>query len=375
MEEAPHTFVFVFLRGGCDGLHFVAPVSDRHYTAQRSTDIRITDSGDAKGLLLKNPLNNLDFALHPKAAALKELYDGGHLALIHAAGLIHGTRSHFEAQELIERGTDKQQSLSGGWLTRYLQSQPQSRSGILPAVSLGSAQPLSLLGAPSATIEDLNDYALKGDKKISGIVKKLYRSTAPLDYVVQQTLKDAAALNTKLAVTPPNQPDSRYPKNDAFAARLQTLSRLIKSGVGVHLATVDVDGWDTHEAQAYHFPVRLQSLSASLSAFYNDLSAVSGKLTVLVMSEFGRRLKGNRSGGTDHGYGGVMLVLGGGIRGGTMYGQWNGLATEQLDNGVDLAVTTDYRTVASEILNKRLGCTNLTTIFPQFTAKSMLGFA
>jgi uncharacterized protein (DUF1501 family) len=156
--------------------------------------------------------------------------------------------------------------------------------------------------------------------------------------------------------------------------QLKNLARLIKMDVGVHVATADFGGWDTHEAQAYHFPQLMTGLAGTIAAFYNDLTAYHPRLTILIMSEFGRRLKANRSGGTDHGLGNVMLAIGQNVRGGRMYGNWPGLATEQLDNGVDLAVTTDYRTVLSEILAKRMGNPNLGPIFPDFKPPALLNF-
>jgi uncharacterized protein (DUF1501 family) len=142
---------------------------------------------------------------------------------------------------------------------------------------------------------------------------------------------------------------------------------------GLRVATVDYDGWDTHEGQEYRFGELVSEMSRALSAFYNDMSRFHSKMTVVVHTEFGRRLKSNQSEGTDHGYGGVHMVLGNGVKGGKLHGEWKGLANENLDEGADLAITTDYRTVLNEVLTKRVGLADTKSIFPGFEIKKTLG--
>ncbi len=379
-EPGAEIFVVLFLRGGMDGLHLVAPASDRAYTDARSADLRVSEKN---ALLLKNPLNGLDFYLHESAKPFKELYDSNRLALIHACGLTNGTRSHFDAMDLIERGIQQKQNIAQGWLARYLVTS-QLAGQALPALGMGDGLPLSLLGSPSAiSLVSAQDFALKGDPRMAGILKSWYNQDDLLDRTAQQTLKTAQLIQSKLprhanGTVKDYQPSASYPSEwyvRGLREQLTNLARLIKMNLGVHVATVDFGGWDTHEAQAYHFPQQMMGLAKTVAAFYNDLTSYHPRLTILIMSEFGRRLKANRSGGTDHGFGNVVLAIGQKVKGGAMYGQWRGLATEQLDNGVDLAVTTDYRTVLSEIITKRLNNQQIGTIFPGFKMPAApLGF-
>jgi uncharacterized protein (DUF1501 family) len=370
--------VLLFLRGGVDALHLCAPTSDRAYADARSPNLR---AGEKPGLALKNPLGGLSFHLHEAAKPLQELYDSNQLAIVHACGLTNGTRSHFEAMDLMERGLAQKRNTDQGWLARCLAARPPA-AGQLPAVAMGDALPLAWLGSPQAvSLSTVADFAVGGDPKVAGILRSWYQQNAPLDRTAQQTLQTARLLQAKLPRHPNGeakkyQPGTAYPTEwfvNGLSEQLKNLAQLIKLDLGVQVATVDFGGWDTHEAQAYHFPQLVGGLARAVAAFYNDLSAYHPRLTVLVMSEFGRRLKANRSGGTDHGLGGAMLLLGQGVRGGRMYGTWPGLATEQLDNGVDLAVTTDYRTVLGELAAKRLGNPPIGDLFPGFAMPVPLG--
>jgi uncharacterized protein (DUF1501 family) len=377
-------FVLIFLRGGCDALQFVAPVSDKNYIDARANDLRIHESGAQKGLELDKTLNNLDFQLHQKANVFKELYDAKKLAIIHSVGLTNGTRSHFEAMDLIEKGiiNDKNTTNTEGWLTRLLhQLAPE---GIISAVASGGKLPLSFLNSKNAvSINKAKDYQLHNDPRMLGLLKQLYQGEGLMNQTAQKTIETIRLLEKKL----PRQnnevidykPDSKakYPMEDdsnELSQNLQALAQMIKMDMGVQIATVDFGGWDTHENQNYHFPRRVEALTKSIGAFYNDLSNYHNRLNILVMSEFGRRLKSNKSNGTDHGYGGTMFAIGNNVKGGKMYGKWNGLATEQLDNRVDLAVTTDYRTVLSEFVTKRLKINNLEAIFPNYKVEGILDF-
>lgn len=369
--------VVVFLRGGCDGLHLLAPVSDKNYVDARAANLRIAESGNERGLTLSNTLNNLDFCLHPSAKALFELYQSKQLALIHAAGLSNGTRSHFDAQDLIERGINAKANLAEGWLARYLRLHATHTSdNLLPAVALRSL-PLALQGSAQAvSMDSPRDYALKGDARLMGLVKSLYAdNSSTLGKAAQRTIETIRELQKKtIPDLSPQYPSDWHARR--FADSLQAIAQLVKMDVGLHVATCDFGGWDTHENQAWAFSQLTATLANSLQAFYNDLNKFHDRLTVVVFSEFGRRLRSNRSNGTDHGHGGVMMALGKNIKGGKMYGTWKGLATEQLDNGVDLDVTTDYRLVLGEILQRRLAVpTNtLSSIFPDFIMPKAIGF-
>lgn len=373
--------VVVFLRGGCDALNFIAPMGDRHYADARIADLRVPE---LKNFALKNGLNGLDFNIHPKAAALKELYDSNHLAVVHATGLINGTRSHFEAMSLIERGLSKNQGTTQGWMTRYFEA--IHATGQIPAVAVGGhGLPTSFLGCSKASsIDNLVDFKVLGEPIMQEVLADFYAGSSLLQQTGQQTLASIQQVQTKIKKNKEGEATDYHPEHGAaypedwyvnnFSQSLQNLARLIKMDVGVHMAMVDYDGWDHHEGQQYRFPQRLEGLSNALAAFYNDLSNYHQKLTLVVMSEFGRRLKSNRSGGTDHGHGGLALVLGGKVKGGKMYGQWPGLATHQLDKNVDLAVTTDYRNILGEVLSKHLNKEQLDLVFPHFGTYQALGF-
>lgn len=374
--------VYVFLRGGCDGLNLVAPVNDPNYIANRTSDVRVTDGGDNEGLSLGNGLAGLDFRLHKKTPELKELYDSKALAVIHAAGLTNGTRSHFDAMDLIERGSLQNKTLNEGWLTRFLNSlPPRQGDNIVSSIAMGPVMPTSFLGSTGTlAISNLNDYKLRGDKRYAAVLQSFYTGNSLLDEAAKNALTSVTTINERIPKDVTNTPlpyvpenNVKYPENP-LAKSLQTLAQLIKMEAGLQVASVDYGGWDTHEYQQGAFGNLAGGLSTALGAFYNDISNYQKRVTVLVMSEFGRRLKSNKSNGTDHGHGNVMLVLGGEVKGGQMYGTWPGLENEQLDNHVDLAVTTDYRHVLSEIVLKRMANPKLGYIFPGYENYKPLNF-
>ncbi len=382
-DQSP-IFVLIFLRGGCDGLSLAAPVNDKNYIDSRSTYLRINESGDNAGLSLQNPLAGLDFRLHSKASALKEIYDSNQMAIIHACGLSNGTRSHFDAQDMIERGVNQKVNANEGWLARYLST--LKTDSPLPAIASNSFLPASFLGSNKASsINEINEFNLPGDSvRFLSLLKNLYNGKSLLDTTAQKTIESIKYVQSKVQKDNNGKPIDYQPEHGAdypddwyisqLSKSLANVAQLIKMEVGTQIATVDFGGWDTHENQNYYFPLLLDGLSRALGAFYNDLSSYHSRLTVLVMSEFGRRLKGNKSMGTDHGYGNAMLALGGNVKGGKMYGNWPGLETDQLDNGVDLAVTTDYRSILGEILVKVLKNNQLDFIFPGFKEYKPLGF-
>ncbi len=378
------TLVVVFLRGGCDALNFVAPVNDKNYIEARSSDLRIMDSGDHPGLPLQNGLSReLDFRIHNGAGPFVDLYKSGKLSIVHATGLTNGTRSHFESQDLIERGVaslDQVSHVNNGWLARYASF--QGFGGAVPVVSASNGIDASLLGENRAVaVPDLQGgYQIPGGAESLKVLTRFYSVNGnPVSLAGISALNNISLIDSRL----PRLPDGKYaayvPDHGAvydgggdLARGLQSIARLIKMDVGLNVACVDHGGWDTHEGQPGRFNNQVGQLVRNIAAFYNDMSNYENKLTVVIMSEFGRRLRSNKSQGTDHGHGGMMFLLGGRIRGGQMYGQWPGLETEQLDRGVDLAVTTDYRTVLSEFLN--LQHADAGQIFPDFDFSSKLGF-
>lgn len=374
--------VVVFLRGGMDGLHLLAPVDDRDYIEARPINLRIPDAGDQAGLELAGGPDGHDFRLHKSAAAIKELYDGKQLAFIHACGLTNGTRSHFEAMDLVERGVSdtSQQKLSSGWLTRHLQSLSGDDSVLLPAFSGEDSLPTSLLGySRAAAARESTRFGLWWGNAQREALDKLYTEGTPLYERARATLSVLKAVHEKLPKRGNGEVEPYKPRRDAkypggpLSQSLQTVAQMIKLDLGVRVATVDYGGWDTHQNQSYLFPVRTRELSESLAAFYRDVSDHHERLTVIVHSEFGRRLKANKSDGTDHGHGAVMMVMGGSVAGGRIHGRWPGLATEQLDSRADLAVTTDIRQVLGEVILKRQGNPKLGTVFPGLKSYAPLG--
>ena len=375
--------VVIFLRGGCDGLNLIGPAADEIYRTERRAECRVERDGDTPGLILKNSLADVDFRLHYKAQGLKDLYDSNQLAFIHAAGLTNGTRSHFDAQDYIERGTPDNKSTGTGWLTRLAATQPMN--GTLTAVSLQNTIPVSLLACPQATaVPNVRKLQIGGDGHFNAARDALFTSAYQGNGSVMQNGAHVLTMlrNFHMPLDAKGKPvdyipaaNAQYPDNARdIAEPLKTLAQLIKMDVGIRIATIDYGGWDTHIGQGGRFANLTDGLSRGLAAFWNDMEGQQDRITIVAMSEFGRRLKSNDSGGTDHGHGGVMMAMGAGVKGGNIYGRWPGLKTEELDNQVDLAVTTDFRNVLGEILRMRMSLTSPASIFPQFANYQPLGF-
>ena len=386
-EDEPNQEIIlvVFLRGGIDGINIVPPIAgdDRgHYQAKRP-DLAVPATGANAAL----PLNER-FGLHPAAAPLHDLYQAKKLAVIHAAGLTSDTRSHFDAMQYMELGTPGSKSSTTGWLTRHLLTAGNiPRKIILPALAVGNLQPAALLGSresigmTSPSNFDFGGHWYYEDWQRQALRDMYNNGGTWLHQAGVQTLDavdviEAAAPGT---YTPGN--GAVYP-DGSFGGNLKSVAQMIKMQLGLRVATVDLGGWDTHEYQGDdgggYFAGRLGELAAGLAAFFTDLSSYNGvdqtrRITVVVMSEFGRSFQQNASRGTDHGHGNVMLVLGGAVNGGRVFGQWPGLATDQLYDQRDLAITTDYRRVLSEILIRRLGNAQLGTIFPGYRATRRWG--
>lgn len=385
-EEEPNQniFVAVFLRGGMDGLSAVMPMAgaDRGYYETSREDIAIPVSGVNAAL----PLTDF-FGLHPAGAPLLGLYQDKKLAIIHAAGLTSDTRSHFDAMKYMELGTPGSKSAANGWLTRHLQTSSNVPGEIImPALAVGNLQPTSLAGSTEAIgMTSPNSFSFGGNWRYGDAqrvaLRKTYSGASWLHEAGQQTLDaiDVVEYGNPGNYTPEN--GAVYP-NNSFGQNLRTVAQMIKLQLGMRVATVDLGGWDTHEYQGDkgtgYFSNQFGTLSSGLAALMTDLSNSNGvdytqRLTVVVMSEFGRTFKQNASRGTDHGHGNLMFVLGGQVNGGLVYGNWPGLSTEQLYDRRDLAITTDYRSVLSEILIRRLQNPNLGYIFPGYTSYQPTG--
>ncbi|WP_377806364.1 DUF1501 domain-containing protein (plasmid) [Azospirillum sp. A29] len=359
------TLVVVFLRGGADMLALVAPADDPDYRAARTPELRVMAEGPKAGIRLEQTLApGLDFRLHPDAAPLAELYAARRLAIVHAVGLTDGTRSHFVAQDLMERGIAREEDLArtgSGWVARWLGEggHGQGEQGRVPAIGTAAAPAAALAGLGGAlAVPDLRGgLAPPGGPQAAAVLAALSRQgDGAYERAARAALDGLSAVDGRL----PRGTDGKVAAYDAEGGAvyeeteagraLQTVARMLKMEIGLQAACIDVGGWDTHENQQGRFANAVGQLSRALAAFHADTRRYEYDLTVVVMSEFGRRLRGNRSQGTDHGHGGAMLVLGGRVAGGRMLGRWPGLASHQLDRGVDLAVTTDYRTVLSELI-------------------------
>ncbi len=376
----------LFLRGGVDGLTVVSPIdgSDRgHYEAARP-NLQIPVSGPGASL----PLNS-QFGLHPSMAPLHDLYQNGNLAIIQAVGMLDlVNKSHFDAMQFIELGTPGENTISTGWLTRHLSSAGNLPPELtIPSLAIGDLQPQSLLGSLEtvnmANPESFNvsngPWNWREAQKTT--LRELYEGDSSWLHDAGVAALDAADI-VEANVTGGYEPANGavYP-NGPFGDHLQVLAQMIKLDLGLQTATVDLGGWDTHESQGIgsegYLSDLLGVLAQGLAAFYIDLDGAGAsnytqRLTVVVQSEFGRELFENGDNGTEHGYGNQMMVLSGNAVGG-MHGNWPGLGPGQLVDGTDLAVTTDYRQVLSEILIRRMCNINLDFIFPGYSGYQPLG--
>jgi uncharacterized protein (DUF1501 family) len=378
--------VVIFLRGAWDALN-VLPVldgPDRVLYEEARPNLKIPTRGEGAAIPL-----TAQFGLHRGLEPLLDLYKDKRLAIIPASGMPSDTRSHFDAMDYMELGTPDNRNTKTGWIARHLQTAPRSASGLnvlSGAIAIGQGLPTSLLGhVDSTAMESPDDFKLIDDpdtrKRFEAALARLYDGETWLHRSAQKTL--AAVQAVARAGFKEYQPakGANYPEDSSLGASLRTVARIIKQGLGVRTATVDFGGWDTHEYQSDgakgYFTDLLSELAGSLRAFYEDLENTpenhARRTTVVVMSEFGRRLAQNASYGTDHGHGSLMMVLGGSVNGGKLYGKWPGLALDQLYDRADLAVTTDYRTILSEILIERFKNTRMDTVFPEFKMGQGLG--
>jgi uncharacterized protein (DUF1501 family) len=368
--------VAIFQRGGMDGLNAIVPFGEGALYYDRRRTIAIPEPGTSELAAI-----DLDghFGLHPALAPLKNIWDNNHLAIIHGAGSPDPTRSHFDAMEYMERGTPGVRSTTAGWINRHLMSAAWQNDSPFRAVGIGAMVQGSLRGPVSAlAMRSIVDFHLQGREdqiaQIQSTLSSLYNVDAPADMMsaaageVFETV-DLLSQMADLEYFPAN--GAEYPESD-FGMALRQVAQLIKADVGLEVAAVDIGGWDTHENQGGaegEFAYLLDNLASSLAAFYTDMGDAMSGVTVVTMSEFGRRVEENASNGTDHGRGNAMMVMGGGATSG-VYGRWVGLEEDYLDEG-DLAVTTDYRDVLTEILSKRLGNNALDQIFPGYALNQL----
>jgi uncharacterized protein (DUF1501 family) len=370
--------VVIFQRGACDGLNVVVPYAEKNYYSMRPTiAIQPKDVIDLNGF----------FGLHPQMAAFKPLYEQGHLAIVHAAGSPDPSRSHFDAQDYMESGTPGVKATSDGWLNRALQADIEpGKPSAFRAVALGTQVPRTLQGrVPAIAVANLADFSVAGKgpqtSSISNAFQAMYDEST--DAVLQGTGQETfeAVKMLKSADPAHYQPAAgvMYP-GGAFGNSLKQVAQLLKANLGVEAAFSDIGGWDTHQNQGAangQLANRLKEFSEAIAAFWKDMGDDAENVTLVTMSEFGRTARQNGTGGTDHGHANVMFVLGGKVKGGKVYGKWPGLSNEQLNEGRDLTVTTDFRNVLGEAAYKTLGSRNMELVFPgaKVEPRGFLNFA
>jgi uncharacterized protein (DUF1501 family) len=383
------TLVVIFLRGGMDGLNFVTPWKDPGYASQR------------RGLAIPAPRKgegsavDLDgfFGLHPRAAALKPLFDKKSAVAAHAVGYDLNTRSHFEEQDTWETGVTGNTINSDGWLNRHLAT--SEGHGIVRAVSVGDSLPRILRGeAPAYAIRGLDQLALPKSKTSQDVVAAALEHAYQKDAMTQRTaaqdmLADAgkATLEGVKQLRKVADMDLRsaveYP-NTELGRKLSTAARLIRADIGVEIVEVDLGGWDTHQYQGNgaggQFGNLVGQFSDAVAAFNQDLGDRMNDVLVLTLSDFGRTVAENGSYGTDHGWGNCMLAMGGPVLAtrakkdaGPVVGKWPGLLPDQLHQGRDLKHTTDFRDVIAEAVRTHLGNEQLQTLLPnhRFTSPGL----
>ena len=362
------TLVVVFLRGAADVLNMVVPHGeDAYYKLRPTLGIPRPDDSRAKKEERSLDLDGF-FGFHPSLKALTDAWDSEQLAIIHACGAPDESRSHFKAMELMERGVDDERGPASGWIGRHLASLDTGNSSPLRAVGMGTRPQKSLSGSvPISVLRSIADFHLGGDMRALQQMQNALNTVYQNNQQGQDTLD---IMNTLTKLDPEKYIPARnvkYPDSE-FGLALKQTAMLIKAEVGLEVSAIDLGGWDTHFAQGVtsgQMPNLMKDLAEGLSAFHADMLDQASQLTTVTMSEFGRRCSENGSLGTDHGHGSMMMVMGGNVNGG-MHGKWPGLHESALVGPGDLAVTTDYRDVLSEVIAKRLNNSALDMIFPGY---------
>lgn len=396
--NAHDTVVHLFLRGGIDGLNLVVPTSgvDRTFYEEARPSLKIETSGTYGALpLTLTGGAATGFGLHPSATGLRDLWNDGAMAIVHACGMATTvTRSHFDAQLYIDLGTPGKYGASTGWITRAWDTRAANTpAAVMPQLGVSGTQPASLIGAlDSLSMSSPRDFQLDA----GAYQWQMARSGSPAGFRgLNETLADLWAGQTGIESNGRRASDALKTINTqgfaalpagwptgSFAEQLWTIAQSIRFNLGLRFATLDLGGWDTHEGQGtagsgYHYyQNKINELSSALTAFYNELngSGQMSRVTVVVQSEFGRRVRANANGGTDHGYGNPMLVLGGAVNGRRFYGSWPGLNPETLSATFgDVPVTTDYRRVLSEVMIRRMANPEIGSIFPGYGGYTPLG--
>ena len=373
-EQRRKILIAIFQRGAVDGLNVVVPHGEASYYASRPTIAIPRPNGGPNSVI------DLDghFGLHPALRSLKPLWDKRQLAIIEAVGSPDPTRSHFDAQDYMESGTPGLKATHDGWLNRAMDSETQPSP--LRAVSLSPDLPRMLRGAHSAlAINNIADFRVN-ETQAAATFESMYGTTS--DQVLygtgRETFEAIKMIQSIQKQSYVPQAGAQYPRG-RLGQSLQQIARLIKADVGLEVAFTDVGGWDTHvnevgaQPHVGHLANLLQDFGDAIAAFSQDMGDRMADITIVTMSEFGRTVKENGDRGTDHGHANVMFVTGGRVQGGKVYGNWPGLEREQLYEGRDLNVTTDFRTVLSELVAKQMGNNETNSVFPGFKPGGQVG--
>jgi uncharacterized protein (DUF1501 family) len=368
--------VTVFQRGAVDGLNMVVPFGERAYYAGRPT-IAIARPNTTDGAV------DLDgfFGLHPRMASLAPLFARGELAIVHASGSPDDTRSHFDAQDYMESGTPGVKSTRDGWLNRYLHARDHAERSPFRAVAVAPALPRSLQGvAPALAVGQLGQFGVRAGMATDAMTSSFEEQyAAAADSLLRPTGReafDAIRMMKEAGLSRPSPGATAYPRS-GFGEAMRQVAALIKADVGLEVAFTELGQWDHHANEGGstgQLANRLDDFARALAAFTADLGDRMADVVVVTMSEFGRTVRENGNRGTDHGHGNAMLVIGGSVKGGRVYGRWPGLERDQLWQGRDLAITTDFRSVFTDVLNAHLGALDTSNVFPGYQRGQTLGF-
>jgi uncharacterized protein (DUF1501 family) len=381
--------ISVFQRGAADGLNIVVPFAEKRYyeirpsiaiapprgfTVPATATNSVLTLASSLNLNINNNLSlDLDgrFALHPQLQALKPLWDSSQLAIVHAAGSPDSSRSHFDAQDFMESGMASTKT-DDGWLNRALTASADVST--LRAVALGKELPRTLRGRSAAVpvaVDNLSKFQMQ-NQEAAAMFESMYASSSDsgLKQQANGTFEAMRMIDSVLKQSYTPEGGAQYVGE--FGRKLRQLAQLIKSNVGVEVAFADMNGWDHHAQENSQLPLMLNEFGSSLAAFARDMGDRMQDIVLVTMSEFGRTAAESGNQGTDHGHGGVMMVLGGPVKGGKVFGKWPGLEPEQLFEGRDLAVTTDYRDVLGELVRDHLGG-KPETVFPGFSVGAPMG--
>lgn len=361
--------VTIFQRGAVDGLNMVVPFGESEYYDLRPT-IAVPKPGKTDGAV------DLDgfFGLHPSLQPLEAFWKSKQLAIVHSAGSPDNTRSHFDAQDYMESGTPGNKGTADGWLNRLLQTEKTKEASPFRAVSLTQQLPRSLYGrSPAVAMTNLSDFAIKAGiytQNLKGGFEGIWEQNSKdtLSETGKETFEAVNFLKTANPAQYKPENGAVYP-NSQLGRSLMQIAQLIKAGVGLEVAFAEAGGWDTHVNEGSsrgQLANLLRDFGQAIAAFGTDLGKRMDDVVLITMSEFGRTARENGSRGTDHGHANAMFILGNSIKGGKVYGDWKGLKSDQLNEGRDLALTTDFRDVFAEAAYSHLGNKNLDKIFPGY---------